>query len=112
MFSGCSPILLASLGQYGDPSMRVCFQALTTISNECALVPCGLGGVTSCLGRAFVWQLIEVVKGGLSMFKPCTGASLHQRRRLLRSFSFEAFTCSRRHFLLSSCLSFTRLHGI
>ena len=112
MFSGCSPFLLAKLGQYGGSSMRVCFQALTTISNECALKPCGLGGVTSCLGRAFVWQLIEVAKGGLSMFKPCTGASLHQRRRLLRSFSSEAFTCARRHYPLSTRLSVTHLHGI
>ena len=53
MFSGCSPFLLANLGQYGDPSMRVCFQALTTISNECALVPCGLGRCYFLFGSCF-----------------------------------------------------------
>ena len=49
--------------------MRVYVEAPTTVFNEChvthrrfakdlcARVPCGLGGVSSCWIRAFVWQL-------------------------------------------------------
>ena len=56
--------------------MRVYVQAPTTVSNAChvthrrlakdlfAPVPGGLGGVSSCWGRALVWQLplMKVVK--------------------------------------------------
>ena len=68
----------------------------TTVFNECyathrrlakdlcAPVLGGMGGVSSCSSCVCVWQLPPMKVSGMK-FKPCTGVSFYQRRRLSRN---------------------------